>query len=144
MIQFRSLKKKEFEAMYDLRWRVLRKSLGKPRGTEKSTKENISYHVIAFDTKKKKVVGTGSLTPHGKIGEINFIAVDKDYRKKGIGKKIMLFLHKKAEKKKYKLLFLEARRNAVKFYKKLGYITKGNFYIHPKDGIKNIRMEFNL
>jgi len=58
---------------------------------------------------------------------IDNIAVDKEYRRKGIGKALMKKAHKWARKKgitKIELNVFEFNKNALQFYKNLGYKTR--------------------
>ena len=47
----------EFEAYYDLRWRILRKPWGQERGSEKDELEEEAFHVIAVDN--GRIIGGG-------------------------------------------------------------------------------------
>ena len=63
----------------------------------------------------------------GKLGRVMAIDVSKDYKRVGIGKKIMAFLEEKARGAgctKMELTSSTHRRGAHKFYKNLGYIEK--------------------
>tara|TARA_B100000674_G_scaffold16828_1_gene11994 strand:+ start:1143 stop:1577 length:435 start_codon:yes stop_codon:yes gene_type:complete len=62
------------------------------------------------------------------------MATDLEYRKKGIGKKIMLQAFEKIKKKKGTLLWCNARLVAVDFYKKLGLQIKGEEFDIPDIG----------
>ena len=57
-----------------------------------------------------------------KIGQIRFMAVDQNYQGKGLGKLIITFLEEKAEELKLNKIQLQARENAVSFYKNNGYV----------------------
>ena len=49
---------KEFEAYYDLRWRVLREPWQQLKGSEKDELENESFHIMACD-ENNNIVGVG-------------------------------------------------------------------------------------
>ena len=61
---------------------------------------------------------------------------------KGYGKAILAHLVSICKKERIKLLWCNARDTAVSFYDKLGYTTKGDYFI--KSGISFIRMELPL
>ena len=69
--------------------------------------------------------------------QINFFAVDKNYREKGFGSFLMSYLIKQCEKLKIKKLFLEVSHTNVtaeKFYSRFGFSTKGIRRNYYKDG----------
>lgn len=56
---------------------------------------------------------------------IDFLAVDKDSRRRGIGEILLNHIHKDSRYKKYILEVLSKNTNAKKFYEKVGYkVTK--------------------
>jgi GNAT superfamily N-acetyltransferase len=75
---------------------------------------------------KGKVIGTGALIKdENYICRIIRMSVDKEYRGKGIAKKIVTFLEKTAKDKNYKQIVLETNNDwyeAINLYKKCGYI----------------------
>lgn len=111
---------KELEQYYDIRWTILRKPLGMPKGSEKSPKEKNSIHLIALIN--DSIVATGMLVPITKDkAQVRQIAVLPQYRKMGIGSKILGGLKEKAQEENFKELFLNARVEALDFYLKNGY-----------------------
>ena len=63
--------------------------------------------------------------PNEKSYRLRGMATDTEYRKRGIGKKILLQAFEEIKKKKGTLLWCNARLIAVEFYKKLGLKTIG-------------------
>lgn len=114
----------EFELMYDLRWRVLRKSWNRPRGSEKDEEEPISRHFIAIAD--NKIIGTARYHKiNEKVGRIRYLAVDEHYRKRGVGSSLMEAIDLTARGHNLKYLVLSARETAAKFFEKLGYKKMG-------------------
>lgn len=76
---------------------------------------------------KGKVIGTGGLIKEKNyIGRVVRMSVDKEYRGKGVAKKILTFLEKTAKNKNYKQIVLETNKDwyeAISLYKKCGYIV---------------------
>lgn len=111
---------KEFKAYYHLRWRVLREPWQQPRGSEKDELENESFHIMACD--ENKVVGVGRLHFNNKTeAQIRYMAVSPEHINEGIGALILKALEEKAKQGDCKTIMLDARENAVIFYKKKGY-----------------------
>ena len=114
----------EFELMYDLRWRALRKPWNRPRGSEKDDKELISSHFIAIAG--NKIIGTARYHKiNEKVGRIRYLAVDEHYRTKGVGRSLMEAIDLTARGHNLKYLILSARDTVAKFFKKLGYRKMG-------------------
>ena len=63
--------------------------------------------------------------PNEKSYRLRGMATDTEYRKRGIGKEILLQAFEEIKKKKGTLLWCNARLIAVEFYKKLGLQTIG-------------------
>lgn len=75
------------------------------------------------------VAGVGRLTTYSnKEGRIRYMAVADQYQSQGIGKKILTFLENEAKNKGMTGLILNARENALDFYKKLGYTAEGEAF----------------
>ncbi len=119
--------KEEFEALYDLRWRLLRKPWNQPKGSEKDEREDESYSFIAI--LDNKIIGTARLHKNNeKEGQIRYLAVEKEYQKMDIGKNLMKKIEMHAINLGLESVILNARKTAENFFKKLGYkvIRKGH------------------
>ena len=82
---------------------------------------------IAVDD--KRVVGTVGLSDHGRQrGYLERMYVDKEYRRKGLGKKLLSYLLKFAKSNGYKKIFLSTWE---------GMVAANNFYI--KNGFLKIK-----
>lgn len=110
----------ELETYYQLRWELLRKPWNQPRGSEKDSDEDDAIKVMAIVA--NQVIGVGRIHhKHDYIWQIRYMAVDPSYQGKQIGAKILENLENIAKSKGAEKIILEARKNAVKFYKKNGY-----------------------
>lgn len=87
--------------------------------------------LVCEDETKGKIIGCGGLSIDrkfihncGKIGSINEIVIDKNYRNKKIGKDIVTRLTKEAELAGCYKVILSCREDNVGFYEKCGYVKK--------------------
>ncbi|CAN5402528.1 hypothetical protein BH09BAC5_BH09BAC5_29540 [soil metagenome] len=111
----------DFEKYYQLRWEVLRKPWNQEPGSEKDAYENSSVHVMALE-ENEQCVGVGRLQFNtSEEAQVRFVGIREDQQGKGVGKKIMHLLEKRAKEKGMKKIILQARENAVDFYLSLGY-----------------------
>ena len=111
----------QYENYYFFRWELLRKPLNKEIGTEKDMMEENSIHRMITDN-NDKVIAVGRLH-HNNSNEsqIRYFAVDENFRRQGIGSYLMEDLEGIAKKAKRVEIILNARENAVNFYKSLDY-----------------------
>lgn len=133
----------EFEQYYQLRWEVLRKPWDQPRGTEKDDAEKEAVHVMAVD-ENGQCVGVSRLQYNSADeAQVRFMGVRDDQQGKGVGKKLMAYLEEKAKASGVKKIVLQARENAVPFYKSIGYtVTEKTFKLW--DIIQHYKMEKNI
>ena len=111
----------DFNSYYYFRWLYLRKPLNKKIGSERDDIEGQSIHRMVIN-KEKKIIAIGRLHDISPlISQVRYFAVDKDYRRKGIGKYLMHDLESIACNRNKKYIVLNARENAIPFYKNLDY-----------------------
>jgi N-acetylglutamate synthase-like GNAT family acetyltransferase len=111
----------DFKKYYRLRYEVLRKPWHQPEGSEKAADDNQATHVMAV-TGEHEVIGVCRMhlqTPHE--AQLRFMAVHPDYEGQGIGAQMLDYLEAKAAAAGANLVTLQARENAVVFYKRNGY-----------------------
>lgn len=134
-MKFRQAKKKDFSEimrLYEQFWspgKIVPKNMKKlKKAWYKLIKANYVHELVIED--KKKLVGhtTLRIIPEfwlkGKMGMIDDVIIDDNYRGKKLAKKMMKELEKVAKKKKVKTLVLYTesyRPKAVKLYEKLNY-----------------------
>ena len=132
----------DFEKYFELRWRILRKPWGEPRGSEQDEQENNSYHIMAIED--GEVVGVARLQfPEQTSAQLRYMAVDTEYQGKGIGRAIVEHMELCAKNNSAKELFFNARDNALGFYEKLGYRFIAKTYL-LFDTIQHYKMSKNL
>lgn len=130
----------EFENYYLLRWEVLRKPWNQPRGTEKDEQEDSSLHAMALN-ENSECVGVARLQQNSpEEAQVRFMGVRNDQQGKGTGRLLMNYVEEKAKAAGANKIVLQARENAVPFYKALGYsITEKTFLLW--DLIQHYKME---
>lgn len=115
--------KATIEQIIDLRYHVLRKPWDKPRAT--ATDEWEFSSVNAYIQMNDRILACGRLQDNGnEVGQIRYMAVHPDYQGKGLGKSIILKLEEEALNMNLATIELQARENAVAFYKNQGYLIK--------------------
>tara|TARA_Y100000748_G_scaffold177747_1_gene148759 strand:- start:3 stop:467 length:465 start_codon:yes stop_codon:yes gene_type:complete len=116
---------REWREYFLFRYKILRKPIGLHRSTIRDKIEKISYHVMATNN-KGKIIGVGRLHfLNAKESQIRYMAVDKNFRKKGVGNAIVQNLEMYSLNNDRNKIILNARENAVIFYSKLGYVSLG-------------------
>ena len=134
-MKFRKGAKKDFDEimrLYEQLWsmgKIVPKNMKKlKKAWHKIIKANYDYELVL--EKDNKLIGhvTMRIIPEfwlkGKMGMIDDVVIDKDYRGQGLAKKMMKELEKVAKKKKIKTLILYTethRPEAIQLYEKLKY-----------------------
>ena len=132
----------EFEAYYDLRWRILRAPLSQPRGSECDDLENTSFHVMAMEG--ERIVGVGRMHPtDDNEAQIRYMAVEQGHERRGIGSMVLESLQNHAIETGITMVWLNARISAVEFYECRGYrIVKPSKTLYGT--VQHHRMEKSL
>ena len=116
--------KNDSELYYEFRWKMLRKPLGKPKGSERDGLEKESIHVMIVEN--KMIVGVGRIhfviKNSIKKAQIRYMAIDENFQRRGYGSKLLQVLERIAIQNKINHIFLHAREEALKFYMKNNYI----------------------
>lgn len=116
----------DFKNYYELRFNILRKPWGLPKGTEKDDFEPISKHFMAVESESGHIVGVIKLMEKEKgVGWFSHMAVQDAYQNKGVGKMLLAFVEDEAKRDGYSILGCMARLNATDYFAKAGYVIKG-------------------
>ena len=111
----------DFQNYYYFRWEYLRKPLNKKLGSEKDSIEDLSIHRMIKNI-DGLIVGVGRIHEISSTSfQIRYFAINKKFRRIGLGTYLMNDLEKTVLNRKGKLIILNARDNAVSFYENLGY-----------------------
>jgi N-acetylglutamate synthase-like GNAT family acetyltransferase len=113
----------QIDSIINLRYAVLRQPWDKPKDT--ATDELELSSINAYIENDREVIACGRLQDNGsELGQIRYMAVDVNYQGKGLGKLIVAKLEEEAKRIGLTSIELQARENAVEFYKSQGYIVK--------------------
>ena len=120
-IEIRSpLTQMEWDAYYDLRFRVLRAPWNQQKGSERDNQEDEAEHFAVFN--KQLIIGVGRLDQlNESTCQVRFMAVDPLFQGKSIGKSLMEFIlihsQKKQEKKSSTQVGLRAQVHNLEIWK---------------------------
>jgi GNAT superfamily N-acetyltransferase len=110
----------DFVLYYDLRWRVLREPWTEDRESGKDEHEQNAIHLMAWCD--SHLVGVGRLHFNSREeAQIRYMAVEDGYAGRHVGTAILKALEDRARHAGATLITLNARDNAVGFYRKAKY-----------------------
>jgi GNAT superfamily N-acetyltransferase len=116
---------KEYQQMVQMRNDILRKPLGLSFTPEELEKEKNEVLIGAFE--EDKMLGCCMLVKDNYSNvRLRQMAVLNNLQGKGIGRALMTFAENIARDLGYKTLTMHARKTALGFYEKLGYVKKGD------------------
>ncbi|TVQ08845.1 MAG: GNAT family N-acetyltransferase [Balneolaceae bacterium] len=96
-----------------------------PEDEEFDDADPSAIHVLAHDT-NGEAIGTARLLDYKKIGRV---AVMRNWRGRGVGKALILFLMQVARENGAPAVELDAQVYAIPFYEKLGYRVTGEEFM---------------
>lgn len=134
----------DWEALFDLRWRVLRAPWGQPRGSERDEFEESADHVLWRD-EAGRIVAAGRLQvlPDGSTGRIRYMAVDPSCQGRGLGGLVLTELEACARRRGLSRIALMARTSAERFYSRRGYATVAEGPV-AFGSVPHVRMERSI
>ena len=119
----------QLEAIIKLRCEILRDPWNQPSETATDNLEQSTINAFIED-ENGNVIACGRLQENeNKIGQVRFMAVGKAMQGKGLGKLILNFLEEKAKQINLRSIELQARENALEFYKNCGYTIKEKSFL---------------
>ena len=119
--------KEEWDSYLLFRWEVLRKPLGMSKDSLADSIEDESFHLMGID-EEKNVIASGRVHFNSKNeAQIRYMAVDENFKRKGVGTEIVKELENYATSKGIVNMILNARENAISFYLSLGYEEVGPY-----------------
>ena len=115
----------EYQRYYTLRWKILRAPWNQPRGSGQDELESSSSHFMAIDN-RQIITGVGRLQ-FNTISEaqIRYMAIAIEQQRQGTGTLLLKALEDKAVELGAARIVLDAREQALGFYRKQGYKLEG-------------------
>lgn len=133
----------DVERIIQLRYKMLRAPWNQPIDTATDGLEHESVNAFIEDERKQIIACARLQDNKNTIGQIRFMAVDGNYQGKGLGKLLVNFLEQKGKEFRFRKIELQARENAVDFYKSCGYDIKEKTFL-LWGVIQHYRMEKEL
>jgi predicted GNAT family N-acyltransferase len=115
----------EWESYYELRYQVLRAPWGQPRDSKGSDEDVPMVHAMIADHRKRAVAVGRLLILSPTEGQIRSMATAEDMRGQGLGQQIIRYLEQAARDAGITVITINARKDAIPFYEKLGYERVG-------------------
>ncbi len=129
---------RDYEAMIDLRMKVLLDPVGIPRTYINPKKEKEDILIGAFEN--GQLIGCCILSHvDAETLQLRQMAVENAIQEKGIGTAIIKYSEEIVSAKGYKKLMMHARDSVLGFYKKCGYAVAGEQFFEV--GIGHHKME---
>ena len=121
---------------FAVRLRVFVEEQSVPPSEELDAYDAVAQHFLA--EWGGRVMGTARMVDLGDgVAKIGRVAVDKDWRGRGIGRALMEFVMRAAEPR-FHTLVLDAQVPVLGFYEKLGFVAEGEVFLDA--GIPHRRM----
>ncbi len=119
-LEIRKPQDHEWDAYYDLRYRVLREPLNQVRGSEKNDGDTTGIHFALYENRILKAIARLDRNDDT-TAQVRFVAVESTEQGKGYGRLIMEATEQHAAADGNTKMILHARDYAVDFYLRLGY-----------------------
>ena len=108
---------------YDLRWRVLREPWAQPRGSERDSLDDTAFHLCG-KCAGGSIIATGRLHLNSPTeAQVRYMAVDPAFQGCGVGKGLLDALEVRARSLGCRIITLNSRDSARRFYENQGYIV---------------------
>lgn len=132
---------KDYQKMVDMRFNILRKPLGLEFLPDELAREKEDVLIGCFE--EDKLEGCCLLTKlDAQTVKLRQMAVTSGLQGKGIGRVLLIFAENIARDRGYKKITMNARKNAIGFYEKLGYNVVGDEFIEVT--LPHFKMEKEL
>lgn len=131
----------EYRQMVKMREDILRKPLGLTFSEEELKQEKNNLLIGAFED--DQMLGCCMIVENSpEKAQLRQVAVLNNLQGKGIGRALIIFAENLARDRGYKTMCMDARKNTVPFFEKMGYKITSNEFI--KLTIPHVKMEKEL
>jgi thioesterase domain-containing protein len=114
----------DFTRYYHLRWQILRKPWQQRQGSEKDALEEHSCHRMLTDQNDNILAVARFHKTDQHNAQIRYMAVTHNQQGRGLGKYLLTTVEQAAAQQGVNVITLNARKSAIAFYQKQGYITQ--------------------
>src|SRR5438477_11396851 len=108
----------EWDAYFDLLWRILREPWGQPRGSERDSMDDSAFHLFLLGSARKLLECRCLRFNAPDEAQVRLMAVDENARGRGYGSRILQGLAAEATRRGAQNLVLHARDNVTESYAK--------------------------
>ena len=115
----------ELEDYYALRWKILRAPWNQPRGSERDDMEDNSHHLMMVDDDDRAVAVCRLQFNTISKAQIRYMAVAVSAQRRGVGSRLLQALEQRARELGASRVVLDAREQALRFYRKHDYVVLG-------------------
>ena len=134
-------KSREYQTSLTLREDILRIPLGKKLSNNDTRDDDQQLHYGMFDG--AELMACVVIKPLDSVQvKLRQMAVCNDYQGQIIGRKLISETEMILQQKGFRKIELSARKVALGFYEKLGYLTQGDYFL--ENGIEHIKMTKRL
>ena len=123
-----------------LRTKVFVEEQKVPPEMERDEHDERAVHALA--RAGGRVLATGRLFEDGGVGRIGRMAVDREFRGRGLGREILLLLLREARRRGFRAIRLHAQCHAREFYAREGFRDCSEAFVEA--GIDHVEMEKRL
>ena len=126
----------------ELTWKLRQKELYPHLAIDaiKLPEDDLGIHLGLFY--QNKLATVASMFENDNMLQFRKLATDSKYQKMGLGTQMMNYIISYAKEKHLEKVWCNARLSATGFYKKLGFVTKGETFL--KGGIEYVVMEIHI
>lgn len=114
---------KDKEVLANIRHHIFIEEQNVPEELEWDEHDNSSTHF--FVTSDDRVIAVARLKTDGQIGRMGVLA---EYRRQGIGSKLLNFVLQFAASRNLDKVYLHAQTQAIAFYQEHGFIAQGDVF----------------
>lgn len=123
-------------------YETLHRPFGVSRNDAWNEMDGRSAHLVALDG--GRLAGYARLIGEGRAAHVRQVVVDPAHRQRGIGSELVAALVDEAGRLGYARVYLNARRNAVPMYERLGFRVAGESFRMGRTYLPHVRMEHTL
>lgn len=111
-----------------------------PEELEIDEEDKIAFHLLVLKT--EEAVATLRMLPHGESIKIGRVAVKKEYRRRGLGTRLVTLAIEHAVRGEFIDAILDAQLESIPFYEGLGFLEEGDVFMDA--GIPHKKMRLGI